>query len=170
MEDRVQNTTSSSHGTLEVRLEVLLEPSLLLLHRFGKTLLTVSRELTLLGLVDGDLLHRRLRSSPTVVGVVITGAAAAVAAVRHSPHAHHAAAAAAAPAGEGPSAAAAAVGGDCVTELDHRPGRHARTAQDGLGRRRRRGTSRGWRSTGTWRRGFPCNSHWNVMSCLRRQF
>ena len=86
---------------LEIRLEVLLELSLLLLLRFlprlRESLLTVSRkvitsrEVALLGLVHSDLLYR---SSPTV-GVVVTRTAAAVAAVRHPPHADHAAAAAA---------------------------------------------------------------------------
>ena len=148
---------------LEIRLEVLLELSLLLLlrllPRLRESLLTVSRkvitsrEVALLGLVHSDLLYR---SSPTV-GVVVTRTAAAVAAVRHPPHAEHAAAAAASATacstGEGPAApAAAAVGGDRVTELDHGPGRHSRAAQDGLGRRGRRRTSSGWRSTATRQR------------------
>ena len=140
---------------LEIRLEVLFEPSLLLLlrllHRIRESLLTASRgKVALLGrLVHSDLLHRgRRRSSPTIVGVVITRTAAAVAAVRHPSHADHAAATASS-AREGCSASTAAVGGDRVTELDHGPGRHSRAAQDGLRRRGRRRTPGGWRSTAT---------------------
>ena len=136
--------------TLEIRLEVLLELSLLLLrrllHRLREFLLTMSREVALLGLVHSDLLHR---GSPTV-GVVVTSTAAAVAAVRHPPHADHApAAATAATSAMEAGAVPAAIGGDRVAELDDGPGRHSRAAQDGVGRRGRRRASSCRRSTAT---------------------